>query len=61
MKTSDVGAGGSIHNVSCHDWIVTLTINVGDCNAFTECHEQDDSTSGVVVKQLEHVHAALKV
>lgn len=38
-----------------------ITIEPCYCYAFEEAHQKDDPTSGIVVKQLEHVHATLNV
>ena len=37
-----------------------LTVDVGDGDALTERHEKNDATSGIVIKQLEHIHSALQ-
>ena len=37
-----------------------LTVDVGDGDALAERHEKNDATSGIVIKQLEHIHSALQ-
>ena len=39
---------------------LSLTVTPRDGDAHEGGDKQDDSTSGIVVKQLEHVHPALK-
>ena len=45
---------------TCDDNLWRLTVDVADDDALAEGDQQNDATSGIVVEQLKHVHAALR-
>ena len=52
--------GGNVRTYAECDVTHCLTIDVGQCEAFTEADDEKRVGGGVVVDQLQHVHPALK-